>query len=176
MKREQKTKIRRAAGMTLSLVAATTLFAAAAQPSQAAAGYSFVNNGASVKMGDKAATFIKKAGKVKSGPKKVSSCAYKGYDITRIYKNFKLVTYTNSKKKNATEYVQQITFLNKKAKTKEGIHIGSTKSAVLKAYKKAKVNKTGILYTATKGKTKLLIQMSGKGANSKVKKVMYIKK
>lgn len=133
----------------------------------AAKGFYFKNAGVSITMGSKAAKFIKAAGKPKS-TKVTKSCAYKGLDRVRKYKNFILYTYSNSK--NGAEYVNGITFTASSAKTKEGIKIGSTEAAMKKAYGEA----TPIMNvcTYTKGKSVLNIQVK----NGKVTNLQYVLK
>lgn len=122
---------------------------------EAAKGYYFKYSGVSVTMGSKAKKLIKAAGKP-SALKKKKSCAFKGYDRTRQYSGFILSTYTNSKK--GAEYVNGITFTSSSVKTKEGIHIGSSKQDVIDAYGKKNPNEAGFMIY-TKGKTKLLIRV-----------------
>ena len=128
-------------------------------------GYQYKNNGVSVAMHDSAEKFIKKAGKpIKTKVKK--SCAYEGKDRTYTYKNFILYTYSNSN--NGPEFVNGVTFLNNKAKTMEGIKIGSTYKQMVKAYGKTKDN-FGI-YTYEKGKSRLQIEIE----DDEVKNIRYV--
>lgn len=138
--------------MIMSLLLVFSLVAGLSVTSvDAASGYKFKNKGVSITIGSNARRFIKKAGKCTRTAKK--SCAYNGEDITYKYDNFTLTTY--STKKGGKEYVNSITFTNSKVSTKEGIKIGSTEKQVKKKYKKAKEN-FGV-YTATKGKSKIII-------------------
>ena len=128
-------------------------------------GYGFKYKGVTVYMGKSATKLIKKAGKPKA--KQVSkSCAYDGMDRVYKYKNFILYTYSNSE--NGTEYVNGITFLNSKVKTKEGIKIGSSLKKLKKAYGKKKA--TNGIYTYKKGKCKLQVEVK----KDKVTNIRYI--
>lgn len=118
-------------------------------------GYEFAYKKATAYMGGPAKKLIEKAGKPKS--KKVKkSCAYKGKDRTYKYEDFILYTYSHSD--NGAEYVNGITFLTSKVSTKEGIHIGSSYSDVVKKYGSAK-DQFGV-YTYKKGKSKLQIEVT----------------
>ena len=157
--------LKKAIVMMLSLV---LLMSAFNIPAEAALkGYKFKNKGVTVTMNSNAKKFIKKAGKP-INYKETKSCAYDGKDRVREYKNFILYTYSNSD--NGPEYINGITFLNKKVKTKEGIKIGSKLKKVQKAYGKG-TERYGI-YTYTKGKTKLQIQVK----DGKVSNIRYILK
>ena len=151
--------------LTMFLVAVIICSSLNVSSSAASKGYQFKYKGVTVSMGSKAASLIKKAGKpIKKTVKK--SCAYNGKDRTYKYKNFILYTYSNSDK--GAEYVNGITFLNSKVKTKEGIKIGSSYSAVKKKYGKG--SESFGLYTYKKGKSKLQIEI----VNNKVKNIRYI--
>lgn len=130
-------------------------------------GFQFVNKGVKVSMNSKATKFIKKAGKPLALKVK-KSCAYDGKDRTYKYKGFILYTYSNSNK--GPEFVNGITFLNNKVKTKEGITIGSSLKDVQKTYGKGSV-KFGI-YTYTKGKSRLQIEIT----DDKVTNLRYVLK
>lgn len=137
-------------------------------PTEAAIkGYKFKYKGVTITMNSKAKKFIKKAGTPVSY-RESKSCAYDGKDRVRQYKDFILYTYSNSD--NGPEYVNGITFLTNKVKTKEGVKIGSKLKKVKKAYGKSKA-RYGI-YTYTKGRTKLQIQV----ANGKVSNIRYLLK
>lgn len=146
--------------LVLTIACSTITSYACAAPK----GYQFKYNGVTVSMNDTADTFIKKSGKVlKKTVKK--SCAYKGKDRTYKFKNYILYTYSNSD--NGTEYINGITFLNKKVATKEGIKIGSKLSAVQKKY--GKTSEQFGIYTYTKGNSKLQIEVK----NNKVTNIRY---
>lgn len=132
---------------------------------EAAKQYTFKYKGVTAKMHGSAKKLKKKAGKIEK-KKQSKSCAYKGYDRTYLYKNFMLSTYSKSAK--GTEYINCIKLRNSKVATKEGIRIGSSESAVKKAYG----NKKPVygIYTYVKGKSKLQIEVS----NGKVKAITYI--
>lgn len=136
---------------------------------EAVSGYSFKYGGVSITIGSNAKKFLKKAGKPTKKTEK-DSCAYAGKDRTYQYKNFTVTTYTKSKAANSTEYINSITLTSSKVSTKEGIKIGSSEKDVKKKYKKAKEN-FGV-YTATKGKSKLLITVD----NGKVTAIKYVAK
>lgn len=131
-------------------------------------GYAFTYKKVTVYMHSKADSLLKKAGE----PKKKSeskSCAYEGMDRTYTFKDFVVKTYSNSK--SGTEYINSIELLTSKVKTKEGIKVGSSKNDVIDEYGDAKAQ-LGV-YTYTKGKSKLLIEMDSK---DKVKKITYLAK
>ncbi len=135
---------------------------------EAASGYNFTYKGVTIGMGDKAATFIKKAGKPKKKTEK-KSCAYKGKDRTYRYSYFTLTTYSNSNK--GTEYVDSITLTSRKVSTKEGIKVGDTVSKMKKKYGKNKGKFR--IYTYTKGKSKLIFTTNSKNV---ITKIQYVKK
>lgn len=137
------------------------------QAEAASKGYIFKYKKVSVQMHGNATDFLKKAGKPIS-QKKSKSCAYSGLDATYIYKDMIVTTYSNSV--NGTEYVNSITLRTDKVQTKEGIKLGSSYNDVVKKYGKGKEN-FGI-YTYTKGKSKLQIEIEG----DKVKKITYLAK
>ena len=156
------TKVLMSLLLVVSLIAGTCVVSV-----DAASGYSFKYGGVSVTIGSSATKFLKKAGKpVKKTEKK--SCAYAGKDRTYQYKNFTVTTYSKSDK--GTEYINSITLTTSKVSTKEGIKIGSKEKDVKKKYKKAKEN-FGV-YTATKGKSKLLITVN----KGKVTAIKYVAK
>lgn len=121
---------------------------------QAASGYYFKYNDEKATPGSSAEKFLEAAGEPEK-TSKTNSCATKGYDYKYEYKDFILKTYTNDKKKNATQYVNSIVFTTNKVKTPEGVKIGSTEKTVKKKYKNAK-EEFGV-YTKKKGKTKIMI-------------------
>ncbi len=119
------------------------------------AGYRFTYKKVTVSMHGSASKLIKKVGKpLKKTAEK--SCAYDGMDRTYTYKNFILYTYSNSN--YGPEYIDGITFLTKKVKTKKGIRIGSSLKKLLKKYGTTK-EKYGI-YTYKKGKSKLQFEVT----------------
>lgn len=151
--------------ITLCMIMMVAVACADTTVSAKSKGYGFKYKGVTVYMGKSASKLIKKAGKPKA--KQVSkSCAYDGKDRVYKYKNFILYTYSNSEK--GKEYVNGITFLNSKVKTKEGIKIGSSLKKVKKAYGKKKAQ-YGI-YTYKKGKCKLQIEVK----EEKVTNIRYI--
>ena len=144
----------------LCICMAFVLVASGFTPVQAASkGYSFKYKKVSIKPGDSAEKFLKKAGKPDSADR-ANSCATEGYDYTYDYGSFILTTCTKNKKKKAKQYVCSIKLVTDKVKTAEGIKIGSTEKQVKKKYKNAK-SKYGV-YSATKGKTKITIEVTDK--------------
>ena len=122
---------------------------------EAAPRFTFSYKGVTIAPGDKAANFIKKAGK--ASVTKKNSCATKGYDYTYKYQGFTLKTYTLDKKKNSEEYVNSIVITSSKVRTPEGLTVGSKEADIKKKYKNAK-DEFGIgSYTQQKGKTKINI-------------------
>lgn len=144
----------------LCLLVAAVITISVVEPALAATkGYYFSYNKAKATPGQSAAAFLKAAGEADS-VKKTNSCATKGYDYTYEYKGFTIVTYTNTKKKNAKEYVSSIKITSSDVKTAEGITIGTKESTVKKKYKNAK-KKFGV-YSHKKGKTIINITVEKK--------------
>lgn len=131
-------------------------------------GYGFTYKRVTVYMHGSAKKLLEKAGRPKSKSES-QSCAYDGMDRTYTYKDFVVKTY--SKSKNGTEYINSIVLLTSKVSTKEGVKIGSSKNDVIDAYGRA-TPKFGV-YTYTKGKCKLMVEM---GSNDKVSKITYLAK
>lgn len=133
----------------------------------AASAYSFKSKGATATPGSSASKFIKANKKYYVKTSNSKSCiASKGYDVTRKYKYFTLVTY--STKKNGTGKVESVTITNKDVTTREGAHCGMKVSDLKKKYKSAK--KLGSTYYVTKGKTKIVFSIS----DDKVKEINYV--
>lgn len=125
----------------------------------AAKGYMFKYKGVSVSADSAAKKLLKKAGKPLK-TKVCKSCAYPGKDRNYAYKDFALYTY--SKTNNGPEYVQQIIFLTKNVKTKEGLKIGSKENQIVKKYGKGydKADKSiDNTYTYKKGNCTLQIKV-----------------
>jgi len=130
--------------------------------------FDFTYKSVTVTINSEATKFLKKAGKAKS-VKKTNSCAYKGYDRIYVYKDFTLKTYSKSKK--GKEYVNSIALTTKNLSTKEKVKLGSTKKTMIKAYGNVK-GRFGV-YTYTKGKTKLVIELND---SDKVASIQYMAK
>ena len=122
--------------ISLVLAIAMVLLVPVSVVSAAPKGYGFRYAGVTVYVHGKASGLIDKMGEPNKKSKS-KSCAYDGEDIKYVYDDFTLVTYTE--KKGGTEYVQSIKFTSKKAKTKEGIKIGSKEKTMKK---KTKITKT----------------------------------
>lgn len=152
------------------MLVAVAIIANSASVLQAASRKGFVwkYKNVSVGMHDNARNILKKAGKqvAKSESK---SCAYKGMDRTYKFKDFIITTYSNTK--NGTEYVNSIKFRTSNVQTAEKIKIGSTKNKVIDTYGKGK-SEFGV-YTFTKGKSKLVIEIN---SNNKVSSITYMAK
>lgn len=131
-----------------------------------AAGYKFTWKHVTVYMGAPAKKLIEKAG-TPERTKAVKSCAYNGKDRTYQYKDFILYTYSDTD--NGPEYVSGVTFLTKKAATKEAVRIGSAYSKVKKKYGNKK-DYLGV-YTYKKGGSKLQIEVT----DDVVTNIRYIK-
>ncbi len=131
-------------------------------------GYGFTYNRVTVYMNGSAKKLLDKAGRPKSKSES-KSCAYDGMDRTYTFKDFVVKTY--SKSKNGAEYINSIELLTSKVSTKEGIKIGSSKNDVIDAYGRATA-RFG-MYTYTKGKCKLMIEMD---EDDKVSKITYLAK
>lgn len=151
--------------ITFVLVAAIVLSGNVVTGQAAPKGYVFKYKGVSVQMHSDASKLISKAGKVLK-KKESKSCSYKGLDRVYQYKDFILVTYSNSKK--GKQYVNGIKFRTKNVATKEGIKIGSSLNDVINKYGKAKDN-FGV-YTYKKGKSKLQFEIN----NDKVTTIQYV--
>jgi hypothetical protein len=143
------------------LVLAVVMAFTAAVPTgsvQAASGYGFKSKGVTIKPGGKAEKFIKANKKylVKGKTTNSKSCvAESGYDVTRVYKYFTIVTYAS--KKNGYGKLESISITSKKVTTPEGLSCGDDVDAIKECYSKAK--KTGKCYSVTKGKTKIVISV-----------------
>ena len=144
--------------ISLVLAIAMVLLVPVSVVSAAPKGYGFRYAGVTVYVHGKASGLIDKMGEPNKKSKS-KSCAYDGEDIKYVYDDFTLVTYTE--KKGGTEYVQSIKFTSKKAKTKEGIKIGSKEKTMKKKYGRARDNfgvytykkgKMGITFTVDDGK------------------------
>lgn len=136
--------------ISLVLAIAMVLLVPVSVISAAPKGYGFRYAGVTVYVHGKASGLIDKMGEPNKKSKS-KSCAYDGEDIKYVYDEFTLVTYTE--KNGGTEYVQSIKFTSKKAKTKEGIKIGSKEKTMKKKYGRARDN-FGV-YTYKKGKWEL---------------------
>lgn len=152
--------------LLMAVVVCTTLSSNYA--SAASKNFEFTYDKVTVSVDSAAAELIEKAGKA-NDTKKVKSCAYKGYDRTYEYDDFTLKTY--SKTTRGKEYVSSIILTSGDVATKENIKIGSTEKEMLKAYGKAK-GQFGV-YTFTKGKTKLVIELDD---SDKVAYISYMAK
>lgn len=135
------------------------LFTATPAVEAATKGFYFKYNKVKAIPGEDASKFIEAAGEA-DDVSKTNSCATKGYDYTYTYEDFILETYTEKKTKDATQYVNSITFLTDEVKTPEGIKIGSKESTVKRKYKGAK--KSFGVYSLTKGETKITVEVEDK--------------
>jgi hypothetical protein len=151
MKRQKTLKT-----LVILLLTVVMAFGAAVQttPVQAASGYGFKSKGVTIKPGGDAKKFIKANKKYLKKTKNSKSCvAESGYDVTRVYKYFTIVTYAS--KKNGYGKLESISITSKKVKTPEGLKCGDDVDAIKKCYSKAK--KSGKCYSVKKGKTKIII-------------------
>lgn len=136
--------------------------------SAAPKGYGFTYKRVTVYMKTGAKKLLDKAGRPKAKSES-KSCAYDGMDRTYTYKDFIVKTYSKSAK--GSEYINSIILLTSNVSTKEGIKIGSSKNDVIDAYGRATAN-FGV-YTYTKGKCKLMIEMD---SHDKVSRITYLAK
>jgi hypothetical protein len=143
--------------------------AADANTVQAASGYSFKSNGATIKPGGDAKKFIQANKKwLKKTTNKKTCVASEGYDIVRKYKYFTIITYAD--KKNGYGKLESLTITNKSVKTPEGLKCGDDESKIKECYSKAKTTTSGgSVYRTTKGKTQILITVK----DEKVKEIEY---
>lgn len=117
-----------------------------------ASGYAFKSKGVTVAPGQDAKAFIKANKSYYMSMKNAKSCvASSGYDVTRVYKFFTLVTY--SKSRNGEGKVESIMITNPKVTNPEGAHCGMSVDELKRTYKNCK--KLGSTYYIMKGKTKL---------------------
>ena len=151
--------------ISLVLAIAMVLLVPVSVVSAAPKGYGFRYAGVTVYVHGKAEKLIDKMGEPNKKSKS-KSCAYDGEDIKYVYDDFTLVTYTE--KKGGTEYVQSIKFTSKKAKTKEGIKIGSKEKTMKKKYGRARDN-FGV-YTYKKGKMGITFTVD----DGKVSAIQYV--
>jgi hypothetical protein len=157
--------------LVILVLAVVMAFGAAVQttPVQAASGYGFKSKGVTIKPGGSAKKFIKANKKylIKGKTTNSKSCvADSGYDVTRVYKYFTIVTYAS--KKNGYGKLESISITNKSVKTPEGLSCGDDASNITECYSKAK--KSGSCYYATKGKTKIIISVK----NDVVTEIEYL--
>lgn len=132
----------------------------------AASSYQFKSRGVSVTPGKSAKAFIKANQRDYVSISNSRSCiASSGYDVTRVYKYFTLVTYSTVR--DGEGKVESITITDPKVTTVEGAHCGMSVDDLKKAYKKAK--KLGSNYYVTKRKTKILFLVE----DDKVKEIIY---
>lgn len=160
-------KFTKAITMTLCL-ALLFAFAMTTVTKAAPKGYKFTYSGVSVYMNSKASKLLQKAG---NPTKKTESksCAYDGMDRTYTYSNMIIKTYSKSDK--GAEYINSIELLTSSVQTAEGIKVGSSKNDMIDAYGRGR-SQFGV-YTYTKGKCKLMIELDSK---DKVSKITYLAK
>lgn len=154
--------------LCLALAVMLTVLSSSTITQAAPKGYVWKYKKTSVTIHDKASAILSKAGKPVSKSES-KSCAYKGMDRTYKYKDFIITTYSNTT--NGTEYVNSIELTTSKVQTSEKIKIGSSKNSVIDTYGKGK-SEFGV-YTFTKGKTKLMIEIDSK---NKVSSITYMAK
>ena len=159
-------KLKKMVAFLLACVCLTVCVVPAADV-HAASGYAFKSKGVSVTPGKSAKSFIKANKKYYVSIKNSTSCvASSGYDVTRVYKYFTLVTYSD--KKNGEGKVESITITDPAVTTMEGAHCGMDVDELKDTYKKAK--KLGSTYYVTKGKTKIVFLME----DDAVKEITYL--
>lgn len=164
LKSNSRNLLKRVVTFTLALMMVLTVIAPV---SVSAAGYGFKSKGVTVKPGSSASSFISANKCYLQKTSNSKSCiANSGYDITRKYKYFTLVTYAS--KKNGTGKVESIAISNKSVTTPEGLKCGDKVSKLKKCYSKA--SKIGSNYSVLNGKTKIIFKIS----NSKVSKITYL--
>jgi hypothetical protein len=158
-------KLRRLVIIVLALVMISGV-AADATTVSAASGYGFKSAGVTIKPGGDSKKFIKANKKWLKKTKNGKSCvSSSGYDITRKYKYFTIVTYAD--KKNGYGKLESLSITNKSVKTPEGLKCGDDESKIKECYSKAK--KSGSVYNVSKGKTKLIISVE----DEKVTEIEY---
>jgi hypothetical protein len=141
--------------------------AADATTVQAASGYGFKSASVTVKPGQDAKKFIKANKKWLKSTKNNKSCvSSSGYDVTRKYKYFTIVTLAS--KKNGYGKLETISITNKSVETPEGLKCGDDESEIKECYSKAK--KSGSVYSVSKGKTKIVIVVE----SGKVTEIEYL--
>lgn len=155
--------------MSIIIILVVAMFAACGSKKVGSSSkdFEFTYKDETVTIDSEAAKLLEKAGKAVD-TKKTESCAFQGYDRTYVYDDFTIKTY--SKSKTGEEYVNSIDLKTDKVATKEDIKIGSTKKDLEKAYGTVK-DKFGV-YTYTKGKTKLVIEVDD---SDKVISIQYMK-
>lgn len=147
--------------MMFGCVSEATAFAATSTS------YSFKSKGVTITPGKNAKKFINANKDYYVSKSNSKTCiASSGYDVTRVYKYFTITTY--SKKKNGTGKLESISITNTSVNTPEGLKCGMAESEITKKYSDAK--KFGSSYSTTKGKTKIVITVSG----GKVSEIEYL--
>ena len=137
--------------LTVCLLSASLIACGGKSSTSASKDFDFTYKGETITIHSEAKEILKVAGTPKA-TKKTASCAYDGYD--RTY-----------------EYINGINLTTPNIATKEDIKIGSSQKQVLKAYGNEK-GKFGV-YTFTKGKSKLVIEIDDK---DKVSSIKYMEK
>jgi hypothetical protein len=149
-------KLKKLTKVIMVILAVVTICGAAAPAVsvQAAGGYGFKSKGVTVKPGASAEKFIKANKKwLKKTTNSKSCVASSGYDVTRKYKYFTIVTYADEK--DGTGVLESISITNKSVKTPEGLSCGDDEDAITECYSDAK--KSGSCYSTKKGNTKIVI-------------------
>ncbi len=154
--------------LTVCLLSASLIACGGKSSTSASKDFDFTYKGETITIHSEAKEILKVAGTPKA-TKKTASCAYDGYDRTYEYNDFTILTY--SKSKDGEEYINGINLTTPNIATKEDIKIGSSQKQVLKAYGNEK-GKFGV-YTFTKGKSKLVIEIDDK---DKVSSIKYMEK
>ncbi len=156
-------------GITITVLAMTLMVACSGKSTTTGSkDFDFEYKGETVTIDSEAKKLLEAAG-TPDDTKKTASCAYDGYDRTYVYKGVTITTY--SKTKDGEEYINGITLTDPSVATKEDIKIGSSDKEVFKAYGDEK-GKFGV-YTYTKGKSKLVIELDD---SNKVSSVQYMAK
>lgn len=133
----------------------------------AAGSYAFKSKGAFATPGKNARAFIKANKDYYVSTSNSTSCiAGSGYDVTRRYKYFTLVTYAG--KRNGKGKVESVTITDPQVTTVEGAHCGMSVDQLKDIYKRAA--KFGSTYSVTKGKSKITFVTS----DDKVTEIRYL--
>lgn len=133
----------------------------------AATGYGFKSKGVTVRPGASAEKFIKANKKWLKKTTNSKSCVAKsGYDVTRKYKYFTIVTYASEK--NGNGVLESISITNTSVTTPEGLSCGDSVDKITECYDDAK--KIGNCYSSKKGDTKIIISVK----DDKVTEIEYL--
>ena len=163
----ERKKMKRFICLLLLTAALLGCVACNTNPSDGAPKYVFNVGSITVKINDEAEAVIGALGEALDYSES-PSCAFEGLDKVYIYAGFRIQTYPL----NGKDYVYSVELTDDSVKTPEGIAIGSSADAVLKAYGEAgKQTDTSILYSDDVGGVTLQFILR----DGQVKNIQYLR-